>query len=59
MGELDIVLNGAYGISYPIKGVMYRDVQWLDPDKYRLRDRKKPLPRIHECTVLQDALGDY
>jgi hypothetical protein len=38
---------------------MYRDVQWLDPDKYRLRDRKKPLSQIHECTVLQDALRDY
>jgi hypothetical protein len=55
MSPLDIVLNTAYGVSYPIKGVMYCLIAWRDPTlSYKTRRSQN-----HECIVLQDALGDY
>jgi hypothetical protein len=57
MGKLDIVLQGFYGVSPPIKGVMYCLVERCGPSGYYSHER--PLPQNHECVVVQDALGDY
>jgi len=61
VGTLDIELSSLWGLSYPIKGVMYNTMQWLDPDD-PLMDHSSP-PRydhpLHERMVIQDALGDY
>jgi hypothetical protein len=55
MSMLDIVLNTVYGVSYPIKGIMYCRIAWLKPGT----ESDYPPPENHERVVLQDALGDY
>ena len=56
MGEVDIVLKARYRIPYPIKGVMFCTVDWIEPGG--LFEEK--LPRGNpECIVFQDAVGDY
>jgi len=56
MGELDIVLKANYGIPYPIKGVMYCTVEWVEPDG--LFEQQLP-PGNNKGIVFQDALGEY
>ena len=56
MGRVDIVLKTDYGIPYPIKGVMYCTVDWVEPGG--LFEEQLP-PGNSECIVFQDALGDY
>jgi hypothetical protein len=60
MSLLDIALSAAYGVSYPIKGVMFCRLPWHEPGStlhnLPLRD---PPAENHERVVLLDALGDY
>jgi len=56
MGVLDIALRRNYGISYPIKGVLYCTAERTQPGGLF----QQQLPRgNHECIVFQDALGKY
>lgn len=56
MGELDIVLKTIYGIPYPIKGVIYCTVEWVEPGG--LFNQQLPSGN-NKCIVFQDALGEY
>jgi hypothetical protein len=61
VGRLDIQLSGIWGLSYPIKGVMFYTLQWRDPDDPLVNGPQCPTERSrnHECIVIRDALGDY
>ena len=54
------MLHAIYGVSLPIRGVMYCIVAWIHPYHRAKMTRlnKKPAP-LHNCLVLQDSLGDY
>jgi hypothetical protein len=54
------MLHATYGVSLPIRGVMYCTLEWSDSDYKAERMRLNIQPgRLHECLVLQDSFGDY
>jgi hypothetical protein len=57
MSPLEVTLNTIYGVSCPIKGVMYCLEAWRDPTS-SLSYKRRPDPN-HECIVFRDGLGDY
>jgi hypothetical protein len=64
MSGLDTILNGVYGVSYPIKCVMYCTIPWHEPslESYYaslFEQLGRPPPENHERVVLQDVLGDH
>ena len=55
------MLHAIYGVSLPIRGVMYCAVEWSNPDYKAERMRLNIQPgRLHERirVVLQDSFGD-
>ena len=52
---VDTVFKANYRIPYPIKGVMYCTVDWLEDGGLFEQQQCGN----HKCIVFQDALGDY
>jgi hypothetical protein len=60
ISHTESMLHAIYGVSLPIRGVIYCTVEWIHPYHRAkiMRLNKKPGP-LHDCLMLQDSLGDY